>query len=136
MEKKFKIDFFELSFLVEACIPPVPIARGMFWDEVINEYYHQMTFEEATRLWEWINRNSYYEKRLEEGNEKVEVFEARFNPNNQYLVFTEYKGVEDSHKCFLYKDRYYVEYYSGARTKSISEDHIKLVKKINLITEN
>jgi hypothetical protein len=131
MEKKFKIDFFELSFLVEACIPPRPIARGMFWDEVINDYYHQMTFEEATRLWEWINRNSYYKQRLEENNEKVEVFEARFNPDNQYLVFTEYKGVKDSYKCFKYKDKYYTEYYSGARTKFVSEDHIIKTQKLN-----
>ena len=27
----FEIDFFELAILAEACIPPRPIARAMFW---------------------------------------------------------------------------------------------------------
>ena len=53
---RFNIDFFEFSFLVEACIPPRPIARAMFWDDVINKYYHVLTDNERQRLFEWINR--------------------------------------------------------------------------------
>ena len=43
---EFKIDFFELAFLAEACIPPVPIARAMFFADLSDKYYHQMTQEE------------------------------------------------------------------------------------------
>ena len=43
MENKFNIDFFELCFLAEACIPPRPIARAMFWDTLINEHYYNLT---------------------------------------------------------------------------------------------
>jgi len=32
---KFEIEFDELCFLTEACIPPVPIARAMFWEDMI-----------------------------------------------------------------------------------------------------
>jgi hypothetical protein len=133
MDRRFKIDFFELAFLVEACIPPVPIARGMFWDDVINDYYHQMTPDERVRLWEWLNKNHNYKHQLEKGNEEVVVFEARFNPDNQYYVFTEFKGREESFECFLVNNKYYTLYYPGSRSKWISPDHIKLIKKIEYV---
>jgi hypothetical protein len=125
MEKKFKIDFFELAFLVEACIPPVPIARGMLWDEVINEYYHQMTPEERIRLWEWLNKNHNYKYQLEKGNEEVEVFEARFNPDNQYRLVTK----EKTYDTFKIGEEYYIIYYPGSRRTSIVlEEGIKIEK--------
>ena len=37
------IDFFEFSFLVESCIPPSPIARAYFWQNVIDKYYYVLT---------------------------------------------------------------------------------------------
>jgi len=43
MDRRFKIDFLELYFLAEACIPPRPIARAMFWDDLCDKYYHEMT---------------------------------------------------------------------------------------------
>jgi hypothetical protein len=52
----FTIDFFELAFLVEACIPPRPIARSMFFDDVSDIHYHKMTKEERQRLFDWIIR--------------------------------------------------------------------------------
>jgi len=39
----FKIDFFELAFLAEACIPERPIARAMFWHSLTDKYWEQMT---------------------------------------------------------------------------------------------
>ena len=53
----FNIDFFELSFLAEACIPPRPIARTYFWQNLSKVYWYQMTENERERLFEWINRN-------------------------------------------------------------------------------
>ena len=39
----FTIDFFELAFFAEACIPPSPIARAMFWQNLTKRYWSQMT---------------------------------------------------------------------------------------------
>ena len=119
MDKKFKIDFFEFSFLVEACIPPRPIARSMFWDEVINEYYHQMTSEERSRLFEWITNNGNFDLK----EQRCQEFHARFDPNNQYKVFTD-NGEE--HKCFLLNGKYYI-----SKNSYIGKEHIKDIKKIN-----
>jgi hypothetical protein len=125
MEKKFKIDFFELAFLVEACIPPRPIAKSMFWDEVINDYYHQMTPEERIRLWEWLNKNHNYKYQLEKGNEEVEVFEARFNPDNQYRLVVK----EKTYDTFKIGEGYYINYHPGSRRTSIVlEEGIKIEK--------
>lgn len=44
-DNRFSIDFIEFSFLVEACIPPRPIARTYFWGQVIDKYYHVLTVD-------------------------------------------------------------------------------------------
>jgi hypothetical protein len=126
MTRKFKIDFFELAFLVEACIPPVPIARGMFWDDVINDYYHQMTPDERVRLWDWLNKNHNYKHQLEKSNEEVVVFEARFNPDNQYRLFSKDK----TYDTFKVGEEYYISYYPGSRRTSIDLDQIDKIEKI------
>ena len=122
---RFKIDFFEFSFLVEACIPPNPIARNMFWKRVVDEHYHEMKPDERSRLWEWINRNPAYERGIKNSDEDCLVFEARFNPDNQYLVTTNYEDKTDMYVCFKYKDRYHTSI-----TTSILEDYIVEIKKI------
>lgn len=80
----FEIDFFEFAFLIEACIPPQPIARSMFFDKVIDEYYHQMTDQQREQLYGWITRTDKFSL----DDEKCQWFEARYNPKNQYLVYT------------------------------------------------
>ena len=51
---EFKIDFFELMFLAEVCIPQVPIARAMFFENMSDTYYHQMSPDERIKAFEWI----------------------------------------------------------------------------------
>ena len=106
-EHRFAIDFFELSFLIEACIPPTPIARAMFWDNVIDQYYLVMSDTERSSLFEWVNRNHRFERSLSDGNEDCILFNARFNPDNQYIVTSVYEDERLDHECFLMKDRYY-----------------------------
>ena len=128
-DKRFNIDFFEFSFLVEACIPPRPIARSMFWDEVINVHYHNLTEDERARLFEWINRNGQMESSLEKGDEQCLVFNARYNPDNQYRIETLYNGKKESYDVFKFKDRYYTEYYNS-RNKSIEKEFITKIDKL------
>lgn len=123
MNKDFKIDFFEFSFLVEACIPPRPIARTMFWKDVINTYYHQMTTEERAKLFEWIQYNKSFDAEKEE---LCKLFYDRFNPDNQYKITTNYEGkVDDKIVAFLHKGKYHT-----SETTSILEEYIINVEKI------
>lgn len=120
---EFKIDFFELCFLAEACMPPRPIARMNFWENLTNIYWAKMTENERTRLFNFLNRNSFYETSLKEEPE-TKVFHARFDPKNQYLVSTNYKDKDEQHRAFKMNDKYYV-----ASTTWIDEKYITKVEE-------
>jgi hypothetical protein len=119
----FTIDFYELAFLAEACIPPRPIARAMFWQSLTDKYWVEMTEGERAHLFEWLQRNSYYEESLER-EEDTQIFHARFNPDNQYMVTTEKIGVMEEHRAFKMGELYYKDSRS-----SILEEYIVSVEK-------
>jgi len=119
----FKIDFFELAFLAEACIPPKPIARTMFWQNLTNVYWAQMTEGERTHLFDWLNKNDWYKESLEK-EEDTQIFHARFDPYNQYIIETYYDKVHELVRAFKFEDRYYVD-----TNKSILEESIVSVEK-------
>jgi len=121
---KFEIDFFELAFLAEACIPPCPIARAMFWHHLTDKYWDQMTKDERDRLFEWINKNPNYVSKIG-SNEDVDTFHSRFDPDNQYKVHTELYGESSVHDAFMMDNRYYIN-----RNTSINEDYITKVEKL------
>ena len=125
LKKKFKIDFFELAFLAEACIPPVPIARAMFWKELIDDYHDQLTNEERARLHKWLNKNWKYSEGLEEKLEDILCFEARYDPDNQYKVW--YKSEKESGfvDTFLYNGKYYT-----ASNRWIAPEYVEKVEKL------
>jgi hypothetical protein len=118
---RFNIDFFEFSFLVEACIPPRPIARAMFWDDVIDKHYNTLTDNERVRLFEWINRNPCMQDGIEEGNEDCLLFNARFNPDNQYKVHTNYNDKLEVYDAFKLNDRYYIKKNTSIEDKYITK---------------
>lgn len=124
MKNRFNIDFFEFSFLVEACIPPRPIARAMFWDDVINKHHNELTENERARLYEWVNRCYGMQDGLEKENEDCMIFNARFDPENQYKVRTNYEGKDEVHDAFKWKERYYV-----AKDRSIEDKYIIKIEK-------
>lgn len=119
----FTIDFFELAFLAEACIPPRPIARAMFWQSLTDRYWYEMTEGERIHMFEWLQKSWVYEESLEK-EEDTQVFHARFNPDNQYMVKTNYNGNEEEHRTFKMGERYYIK-----RNTSISEEYIVSVEK-------
>lgn len=123
-EKGFNIDFFELAFLAEACIPPRPIARAYFWKNLTDRYWFQMTENQRTRMFEWISRNPFYEESLKK-EEDTRIFHARFNPDNQYMVEVYFNGELQTHRAFLYENNYYLD-----SRKLINEDYIREVNKI------
>lgn len=124
-QNRFDIDFIEFSFLVTSTIPPRPIARTMFWHRVIDQYYKVLTKNERANLFEWVGREDDFKHGIENKNEGCELFYARYNPDNQYLVKTLFKGKEEEVECFKHKDRYHTSINS-----SINEDFITEIKKI------
>ena len=119
----FTIDFFELAFLAEACIPPRPIARTMFWQSLTTHYWAQMTEGERAHLFEWLQKNWMYEESLEKEDD-TKVFHARFDPDNQYTVKVDYMGDENEYRAFKMNDRYYISHNSW-----ITKEHITSVEK-------
>ena len=126
LANRFNIDFFEFSFLVEACIPPRPIARSMFWDDVINKHYHTLTENERERLFEWVNRCSGMEHGLEIKNEDCLLFNARFDKENQYEVKTKYNSITENHRVFKWQGKYHI-----SKTQSVNEDYIVEITKVS-----
>lgn len=122
-EVKFVVDFFELAFLAEACIPPRPIARAMFWNNLTYKYWHQMTEGQRAHIFEWLNRNGWYQESLKE-QEDTQIFHARFDPDNQYMVKTNFEGEEKEHRAFKRGDTYYI-----GRNTSVNEQYITEVNK-------
>ncbi len=122
IKNRFSIDFFEFSFLVEACIPPVPIARGAFWDDVINKYYYVLTQDERNELFKWVCENFRFNK----DNKNCQLFVARFDPKNQYIV--KVKGeVKELKECFLWEGNYHT-----AINKYIAPEFITEVNPKNI----
>jgi hypothetical protein len=121
----FNIDFFELGFLAEVCVPPTPIARSMFWQNLTDKYWQQMTEEERGHLFEWLNRNEKYKRSLEE-EEETKIFHARFNPDNQYSVLIHHESNQSEYRAFKYGERFFVH-----RNTWIDESSIVEVKKLN-----
>ena len=122
----FSIDFFELAFLAEACIPPTPIARSAFWQNLTDKYWEQMTEEERNHLFEWLNRNEKYKRSLDE-EEETKIFHARFNPDNQYSVLIDHGANQSEHRAFKYDEKFCVR-----RNSWIDEPYIIVVKKLEL----
>jgi hypothetical protein len=129
--ENFKIDFIELSILAEACIPPRPIARAMFWQNLTKVYWEQMSEPQRAHIFNWLQRNPYYSESLK--NEvDTKIFHARFDPDNQYMVRVKKQVDEQEYRTFKragseeegFSNRYYV-----GHDTYIPEEYIVEVKK-------
>ena len=125
----FKIDFFELAFLAEACIPPRPITRAVFWQSLTSKYWYEMTEGERAHLFEWMQKSWVYEESLNE-EEDTQVFHARFNPDNQYAIKVDYNGEMSEYRAFKLNDNYYID-----RNRWVADEYIVSVKKLIPVRE-
>lgn len=122
MKREFKIDFFELMFLAEVCIPPAPIARSMFFQDLTDVYYNLMSKNERIQCYEWVG------KKVKEEKQQVKdhtIFLSRFNPDNQYKVYYKHGDIEQSIKAFKMNDKFYISSNTWIEPKFIIK-----VKKI------
>jgi hypothetical protein len=119
MSNTFQIDFIELMILAEACIPPAPIARGNFFDQLSDRYYHQMTEEERAALLSYIvHRNLKFDM----SNEDCQHFYARYNPENQYIVKLSNNDNNEEAECYFYNDNYHT-----SKTRFAAPQYIKSI---------
>lgn len=121
MKGTFEIDFFELCFLAEACIPPQPIARTVFWQRFTFDIHKELSKEQRAQAYEWMMRNDRVKRSIEDGNEDALFFEARYNPAKQFIVET-IDG--NAFVAFLCEGRYYTD-----KDRWVDESNIKEVAK-------
>lgn len=119
----FKIDFFELLILSENCIPPVPIARSMFFDNLTDKYYKEMNSEQRKGLFNFIRKNDKFDL----NNESCNIFYSRFNPDNQYLISAKNDSAkkEETIEAFFRNDKYWI-----STNTYVSQEFIVSIKKI------
>lgn len=127
VDKKIEIDFIELAFLVEACIPPCPIARATIWSDTIDKHYHKLTKNGRARMYDWMNRNEKFKIQLEKSDEDCLLFNARFNPENQYVVHTEINGKKQETECFLF----YGIFHTSSNTHIVGDYITGHIKKLS-----
>ena len=97
----------------------------MFWDEVINKYYHVLTADERAKLYEWIGRNPSFNLKKED----CALFAARFNPKNQYKVTTVLKDKKEVHECFKWGEKYHTGKNTSLNEKYITDTNPIIYKK-------
>jgi len=112
----YTIDFFELMFLAEACIPPVPIARTVFWHNLTDVYRKQMSVEDRGRFRAALRKHRNYDLT----NADVIEFDLAFHPENQFTVTT----MGETHDCYKHGD-----YYHVARNTWVSPEFIEKVER-------
>ena len=115
----FVIDFFELAFLTEACLPPSPIAKHCFFMNTIDRYYFEMTWEQRKHFFEWIT------PKLNMEHEESKMFYARYNPENQYLVKTLCEEKQEDVEAFLFEEKYMI-----TSMRRINEDYVLSIEKL------
>jgi hypothetical protein len=116
----FRIDFFELLFLAEVCIPQVPIARAVFFENLSTIHYQQMNNEQKKKMFDFITKN----QRFDITNEDCLNFYNRFNPDNQFNVLTDYQNKKEIKQTYLHKEKYHV-----TKNQWIDEKYIVSIDK-------
>ena len=100
----FNIDFFELLFLAEACIPPVPIARYSFFDNLHRQYYRNMNEAQRKQMFDFIIKNPKFDIK----EENCLNFYNRFNPENQFRLKVEFDGQIEYQDTYFHEGKYHV----------------------------
>jgi len=125
MNKKFKIDFIELMILAQICIPPVPIARSMFFADLCDVHYHEMSDNQRKRMFDNIVKQDSFSL----NNDDCNYFFCRFYKFNQYVV--DVVALDCGHTCtqinaFKVEDKYHV-----SKSQSVNKSCIVGVKLLH-----
>lgn len=117
---KFSIDFFELLFLTQVCIPPVPIARAMLFERVSDEFYHQLSDSQRLQMLRVVEESPKFS--IDEPD--CYHFHCRYSQDTQYLVTAK---TGERIECYLFKDRYHIR-----KDTFVDPGQIESVIKLNI----
>ncbi len=94
------LDLFETEVLIEASWHSGTILRHSIMQRAINEWYHLLSTHERACIYEFFARTHSAEDEIQN------IFMARYNPANQYMVHVEFEGQKETRHCFLFNGQY------------------------------
>jgi len=98
------------------------------WIKLVDKYWHAMSEETRKETFEdWVSQPNFNE--MIEKNEEVRLFYARFDPDNQFTVTTNFNGIVNKMRAFKWGSKYHV-----GSIASIADDFITGVEKLSLPT--
>lgn len=104
---EINLNFYEMLYLLEGCLRGSHL-RSSTVERFVNEWYDKFTVEERARLYEIMLRN-FYNGNFKPDTTMCEADEwlmARYNPNNQYRVYSTFEGKDYVTDCFKYATNY------------------------------
>lgn len=125
MTDLIRIDFFEFSVLLENCIPPGTAVKTAFWHKAIDQHHYKFNREDRLNIYNWITSNSVFRQNVKT-NINCQLFEARYNPDNQYKVITK----DNSYDCFKWNGKYHISISTSILEKFIL-DVVKIEESDN-----
>lgn len=99
-KRQFQIDFWSLVKLVENILDSKNILGSSIMEQTIDEFYFEMNNHQRKNMFEIISKND----RFDLSKKEHQLFYARYNPNNQYIVFTEQGQID----CFKHDGKFKV----------------------------
>jgi len=94
------------------------------WIKLVDKYWYTMSEETRKKTFEdWVSQPNFNEMR--EKDEDVKLFYARFHPDNQFTVTTNFNGTVNKMQAFKWGSKYHVGSMSV-----INNDYITEIEKI------
>jgi len=116
----FTICFFDLMFLSESVTGGNTIARSVCFDNFSDIHYHNMSDDERKQFFDYVQEQHGFNLK----KEQCRHFVARFNPENQWSVKTNYNGRVQWVDCYIYNENYHI-----SKDRFINPEHILQAKK-------
>lgn len=124
--QNFTIDFFELLFLAETCIPPVPIARTMFWRKLIDEHHDAMTERQRSDFLAAMMKNP----RFDTGKQDCRQLFCRYARQHQYRVKIDTGSTKGEFFTYFFNGLHYINREAWLPEKYIVSKEKLYEKKI------
>ena len=109
---KVNLDIYELSYLLDACLRGSHL-RADTVRRFVDEFFDLLTEQQRYNLYEWSLRLTYsYEKEFRPSETCCGAdikFMKRYDPENQYLVTTKYKGKVETYRAYKDDSRYFLK---------------------------
>jgi hypothetical protein len=119
----FKISLHQLFLLSESCIPPAGEYKMAFWRSLVDSYWFEMSESQRAIFFNLMRDSEKYQDSLT--HEETQIFDARFDPENQYLVYSKLAGNIKTNVVFKRNGHFYAN-----RETILFDEHIVSVMKL------